>query len=734
MNEESRSTSPKALDEAPAPFRPSAPSERAPDREVPELRPEDLPGRDLRGQDLTGIEGLLPEHLAGADLTGARLPDDIAKFPALGQVAAISAEARKLFIGLLAACVYSWLVIGTTRDVQLILNTASSPLPIINTPIPIAGFYVVGASVLAAVYCYLHFYLQRLWRTLATLPAVFLDGAALDDATDPWLLTNLVRLEFKRLRPNAPPLARLENLLAVFLAWWLVPLTLLALWARYLPAHGWLGTTWLVLLTGLTTLFGRHTYNLARAALQGDAASSPAQGDASGGVLRRAGHELSGLLLHPGRLTIWLTVALAVCSISAFRDNPRGPYTWVAKGLNALNFIGIRTYADLREVDVAQPPQPSEGWDGKDPSKVRRVDLRGVNLVFADAGSAFFANADLRDAQLQGADLSYAELQGADLTVAELQGANFWHAQLQGANFTAARLQGAVLQAAQLQGAELEFAYLEGANLHDANLRGADLTGARLQGADLVSAQLQGADLSYAKLQGAVLESAELQAANLQAANLRGASLEGNTNLQGANLQGAALWRTVSGGVRWDLADLRGINVQPLAEAEIDHIISTVAAALADERKRKQTVELLTSALRDDDRPARPEFPREWRSQPPNVMFERGDPESFEWGPRKWATERDYDEDLAMLLAVLACGREVPQAQTRALAARAVRMSHELWLVDRAWPRLFAKHLTGPGPPAKGVREDIRRQLEQLAARGDGAAAMPEASSNALTK
>ena len=58
-----------------------------------------------------------------------------------------------------------------------------------------------------------------------------------------------------------------------------------------------------------------------------------------------------------------------------------------------LNFIGIRTYADLREVDVAQRP---DGWDGKDWSKVKRVDLRGRNLAFADATSAFLANADLR--------------------------------------------------------------------------------------------------------------------------------------------------------------------------------------------------------------------------------------------------------------------------------------------------------------------------------------------------
>ena len=45
---------------------------------------------NLRGRDLTEVEGLLPEHLAGADLTGAKLPERIEKFPALDHVAAIS--------------------------------------------------------------------------------------------------------------------------------------------------------------------------------------------------------------------------------------------------------------------------------------------------------------------------------------------------------------------------------------------------------------------------------------------------------------------------------------------------------------------------------------------------------------------------------------------------------------------------------------------------------------------
>ena len=200
MHDETEAASPKGLEGAPEALRSAAPVEPSERRR---WRPEELRGADLRGQDLRGVAGLLPEHLAGAVLTGATLPDDLAKFDALGQVAAISSEARKVFLGLLVGCVYSWLVIGTTKDVALILNTSSSPLPIINAPIPITGFYVIGATLLAAVYCYFHFYLQPLWRALATLPAVFRDGVAQDDKTDPWLLTNLVRTEFAQLRTTA---------------------------------------------------------------------------------------------------------------------------------------------------------------------------------------------------------------------------------------------------------------------------------------------------------------------------------------------------------------------------------------------------------------------------------------------------------------------------------------------------------------------------------------------------
>jgi hypothetical protein len=399
------------------------------------LRPEDLPGRDLsapelKDLDLTQMKGLLPEHLAGTILTGRALPPEIARFEAVDQVKAISGVARKVFIGLLAACVYCWLVIGTTTDLALILNTATTPLPIINTPVPIAGFYVVGAAVLAAVYCYLHFYLLRLWRTLATLPAVFPDGVALDDKTDPWLLTNLVRTEFPHLRATAPPLARLENLLTIALAWWLVPLTLVALWVRYLPAHYIADLVGLAFLIAATTFFGRHTFRLARTTLRPKLRPNPTAppGRQRLAPVIRIARTLGRL--WPGQTIVWFLLPLFIIiglSLSAVWQSPRNasgqvvvfsfiePYGSLAEvertPAKLLNFVGIRTYANLREAPVAERP---EDWDDQDWSKVTPVDLRGRNLAFADATGAFLANADLRGANLTGTILLLAELQGAD--------------------------------------------------------------------------------------------------------------------------------------------------------------------------------------------------------------------------------------------------------------------------------------------------------------------------------
>jgi hypothetical protein len=83
-----------------------------------------LRGAKLRNANLTGTTGLLAEQLGDTNLTGAKLPEEIGKFAGLQQAAELSTNAKTTFIGMLAACAYSWLAVGMTTDLSLALNSA----------------------------------------------------------------------------------------------------------------------------------------------------------------------------------------------------------------------------------------------------------------------------------------------------------------------------------------------------------------------------------------------------------------------------------------------------------------------------------------------------------------------------------------------------------------------------------------------------------------------------------
>jgi hypothetical protein len=163
-----------------------------------------------------------------------------------------------------------------------------------------------------------------------------------------------------------------------------------------------------------------------------------------------------------------------------------------------------------------------------------------------------------------------------------------------------------------------------------------------------------------------------------------------------------------------------------MTDSEVEALISEAAKGIPDEGRRTATAERLTRRLRTDNRSSRPDLPHGWRSEP-NVMFEPGDPEPepFDWGPRKWPTAPAYDKDLAAFLGDLACAADVPEAQTRGLAYRALRTPDAE--TSRVWPVLFAARVIGTDcPPAKGLPDEMRRQLEQLATQDEAGAVPPE--------
>jgi uncharacterized protein YjbI with pentapeptide repeats len=478
------------------------------DGEPGQQRSADLTDADFRDADLSNaqlstVNGLRAEMLAGAVLTNAKLPEDVARFDQLKHVEETSRNASTVFFGLLAASLYSWLTIATTTDVALITGTASSPLPIMNTNIALSGFYLAAPLILLAVYFYFHLYLQRLWSDLASLPAVFPDGVPLDRKAYPWLLNGLVRKHFKKLELAQRPLTRVENVVSILLAWWIVPLTLLAFWLRFLPRHDWwVGTPLHVILIALAAGFGMYSYRLAVRTLSGGATATEEDKKNSQPfcvrIWRTARRYLpTGMAAASAGLTI-----VMVLSAGAAID----------PGNDLLTTLGYETSADLTDDDVSTKPS---GWTGRDETadveiaQVKGADLDGRDLRNANARGAFLMKAKLAEAKLAEANLS-----GADLTDANLHLAN-------------------------LTGADLSDANLTDANLHRANLSGAQLHGTNLSGADLSRANLTDASLRLVRdhRRGMVrhlianLSGANLTHANLSGANLRGACGDDMTQL-----------------------------------------------------------------------------------------------------------------------------------------------------------------------------------------------------------
>ena len=74
---------------------------------------------------------------------------------------------------------------------------------------------------------------------MATLPAVFPDGRQLNEKSHPWLLGDLIRRYLPRLSTQPLALFRLQAFVSRALGFWVVPITLLAIWWTLLFLHNW---------------------------------------------------------------------------------------------------------------------------------------------------------------------------------------------------------------------------------------------------------------------------------------------------------------------------------------------------------------------------------------------------------------------------------------------------------------------------------------------------------------
>ena len=497
-----------------------------------------------------GVEeavGIQESQFAGADMSNAKLPVSVKSFSGLKQAENIIKQASVVFVALLAACQYCWLTVGSTTDLQLVLDSGSTSLPIIQATVPITAFYLVAPIVLLGTYTYFHMYLQNLWTVLADLPAILPDGMPLDRHVFPWLLVSLARAHIRLIRKDRPVYSGLQVLVSVLGTWVLVPSTIFLLWIRYLAIHEILGTVLLLVFMAISFYLGIHWYSETVRRLSGSSFHASGEDELMRGTgsgkftLLPSSHNLllglAGLLMIGCAAFSGYVIAGDLERDDLFRFQPRSAKE-APKGIPrmAKRMFGELTCLDLEYQDLSKredgeekqsqtehPPKNRSDQatdtkgapNGNDPPLPRAFSAIGpnldrVNFRFANLTQTFLAGSSLHDA-----DLRYCMLSSADLRKVQ-----FW----------GTKLQWGILRDANLQGADLWHAHLEKADLTNTNLRGAKLVEAQFNRAELVNADLRGADLKNAKLRGA----------NLTVANLHGCDIRG-ADFQDAKLDGAKL-------------------------------------------------------------------------------------------------------------------------------------------------------------------------------------------------
>ena len=453
---------------------------------------------DLERVSLLDVQGLLPPQLGGTVLTGARLPWPVKDFARSEVLKEASSRSRTVFLTVLLACAYTLLTVAATRDVDLLLNSSSFPLPVLQVPIPVIGFYFASPLLLVAMYTYLQLALDGLWGQLASLPARDTDGRTPDEFSEPWLPVSLVHAYFRSLRSRLTLVEGFRVVLSILLIYGSVPFTLFLLWIRYLSRHDALVSSWQVLMLAIAGAVGLFAHRRTRAVLRGDASETgPSTGDPTWRV---------------GRLGIRFTILLTVVGCLA-----------VSMLSGNLEMFG----AAVSKAELSTKP---EGWRVEGIERLYEVggaSLGGRNLRWLRGESVFLVGADLSYADLRDADLKGADLRGADLEGTNLRRADLSFADLRGAKLTRAKLnavdrdRNTDLIGARLADAELLETEMAFADLRDAELTGAVLRRANLQWADLTEANLVDADLFEAKLPHADLEGARLTGADLREADLK---------------------------------------------------------------------------------------------------------------------------------------------------------------------------------------------------------------------
>jgi hypothetical protein len=444
------------------------------------------------------------------------LPDDVKGY--LDEANATSEPARTAWLAFLLLLAYVIVTLASVSHKDLLLNSPVR-LPIINTEIPLVGFFQYAPAMLLLVYLSLlvqHVIVARKYRrfTDAIIPLERETGAEhpARERVHAYAFSQILA------GPRPHRITKLMMQLIVYVTFAALPIaTLLYFQIKFLPYH----EVWITYWHRFAVILGFAMLILLTPIMQH--APPRRRWDLRLGPPAEA-WEVSGRQVV--MIFLLLPVVLGFSWLIA-----TVPDEWIDRRLGFVAppsaAIGPTGEAKLLNPIVRRliydrlPDDGSKGW-------WRRflLSYRVLIVEDTDLGAEAPANLVLRERDFRYALLNRSDFHRADLTWADLRAAQLWRTTMRG-KLNDTRLQGAVLKEAELEGAQMASASLQGADLSSAALQGAILRYAKLQGANLRGAELQGADVRFAQAQGADFEGAALLDAELEGVELEGAVVSG---------------------------------------------------------------------------------------------------------------------------------------------------------------------------------------------------------------
>ena len=471
----------------------------------------DTDGSDGSPADLREVVDLGGGRLAGANLTGVKLPprQDFRELEHVNQTVAI---ARPLYLALLITCIYTILTVFSTDDRSLITNSPLQIIPETAIGVPVLSFYITVPILIFSFYIYVHLYLYRLWQIVGDLPSIFEDGTPLDRAISPWLPTALVRFYQSHGVEEPSYIGLSQKWVTIFLIWWAAPLTLVLFWARFLVRHDWAGTSLHIFIVSVAFWSAVLLHEIATQAIKGFP------------IPKRT---LRFVIVNASRIflfgVVFFLLSLGIIEGDARKASLTNPKTWLPRAIHAVGFSPVPVLSRI-EFEINE-------------KNFSNADLKGAVFVGSNLQSAQFDGSDLRrvdftETNLRNSSFKYADLRHATLWKADVAGANLSNSVLRRANLSSANLQAAVFRRADLGRANLHGANLANSDFSNANLRRSDISDSDLSGSIFRGANLRDSDLALANLEGA-----DFFGENLQGADLLGAKFDNVNLLKAKGLQ-----------------------------------------------------------------------------------------------------------------------------------------------------------------------------------------------------